>query len=133
MYPPNFDEGTHLISGKGPTQFQEGRGEEGREEGRRSEESVVVIGSASRCRDGRGGMGSDPSIDSAEKPYECFDEAHTSTSSVERKISNDFTRSSLPVLWQTGVRPGSRRMNGRFFSRIGFCIRSLSPPASMDL
>jgi len=30
------------------------------------------------------------SWDSAEKPYECFDEAQH-----ERKISNDFTRSSV--------------------------------------
>jgi hypothetical protein len=22
MYPPNYNEGTHLITGKGPTQFQ---------------------------------------------------------------------------------------------------------------
>ena len=40
------------------------------------------------------------SDDSGGKPYECFDEAQH-----ERKISNDFRSSSLPVLWQTGVRP----------------------------
>ncbi len=34
--------------------------------------------------------GSGLSIDSAEKPYECFDGAQH-----ERKISNDFTRSSV--------------------------------------
>jgi len=46
-------------------------------------------------------------IDSAEKPYECFDETQH-----ERKISDDFTRSS--------VRPETRRMNGRLFSRTIF-------------
>jgi len=46
-------------------------------------------------------LGSENYFDSAEKPYECFDEAQH-----ERKISNDFDRSS--------VRPGSRRMNGGF-------------------
>jgi len=34
--------------------------------------------------------GSDPTIDSAEKPYECFGEAQH-----ERKISNDFNCSSV--------------------------------------
>jgi len=47
-------------------------------------------------------------IDSAEKPYECFDDAPPARARAgqhERKISNDFRSSSLPVLWQTGVRP----------------------------
>ena len=35
-------------------------------------------------------MGSGAIFDSAEKPYECFDEAQH-----ERNISNDFTRSSV--------------------------------------
>ena len=41
-----------------------------------------------------------PLLDSAEKPSECFDRL-----SMNGKISHDFNGSSLPVLWQTGVRP----------------------------
>jgi len=44
-------------------------------------------------------------LDSAEKPYECFDEAQH-----ERKISNDFTCSSIRSFVK--LRTGSEALEG---------------------